>query len=442
MAPNIYVNTVTHHKHKHVCIMQLLFLFVLALPLFVNTSLATAFSPEHKISIKNNVAPAHLFYWGIGVAKNNISFTGDEGLKQLQLHSIEYNVIETPTAVQKERSVGYSGYMSHSQIVSLFRQLANDNPKVATIFKIGKSVQGRDLIGLRIVKNKNTPQTRYIGNMHGNEIVGREMIIELAKYLLEEYNRNNRRIVRLIENTDIWLLPTMNPDGYALRRRTNANGVDLNRNFPDRFFGNPRTIQPEVRAVMDWSKREHFILSANLHGGDLVANYGYDGNRQHRSGVYTATPDDELMKDVAKVYSFAHEKMHNSREFPSGITNGAKWYVLYGGLQDWNYEKTSDIGLTMELSFNKTPSSKMLPTYWQDNREAMIQYLERVHGASVWGKCRPNIPIHVREINHIVKCNKNGFYWRLLPTSTTSTKQYHIHGHVVHVDNKPVRLDL
>ena len=55
---------------------------------------------------------------------------------------------------------------------------------------------------------------RYVGNMHGDETVGRQLLIYLAEYLLQQYGRNPR-ITRLVDNTDIYLMPTMNPDGFA-----------------------------------------------------------------------------------------------------------------------------------------------------------------------------------------------------------------------------------
>jgi len=59
--------------------------------------------------------------------------------------------------------------------------------------------------------------------------------------------------------------------------RNNAQGSDLNRNFPDFFVNNSQnTIQPETRAIIDWVARQQFVLSASLHGGALVANYPYD----------------------------------------------------------------------------------------------------------------------------------------------------------------------
>ena len=47
---------------------------------------------------------------------------------------------------------------------------------------------------------------KYIANMHGNEVVGREMMLALSVYLLKEYEQgNDEGIKNLIENTDIHL---------------------------------------------------------------------------------------------------------------------------------------------------------------------------------------------------------------------------------------------
>lgn len=66
--------------------------------------------------------------------------------------------------------------------------------------------------------------------------------------------------------------------------RINANGVDLNRDFPDRLE-DERTIllksrsrQPETAALINWIKTEPFVLSANFHGGAVVASYPYDNS--------------------------------------------------------------------------------------------------------------------------------------------------------------------
>ncbi len=84
---------------------------------------------------------------------------------------------------------------------------------------------------------------KYIANMHGNEVVGRELLLHLADHLCSGYQRGDPEIRSLVDATRIHLLPSMNPDGWRtatdaggddfLVGRTNANNVDLNRDFPD-----------------------------------------------------------------------------------------------------------------------------------------------------------------------------------------------------------------
>ena len=123
-------------------------------------------------------------------------------------------------------------------------------------------------------------------------------------------------------------MPSMNPDGYEISNpgcstfgglgglfgftgrsgRNNGNNVDLNRDFPKQFDErqdvDTRTLergrQPETKNMMRWIKRNPFVLSANLHGGAVVASYPFDDSARHRSGFYSKSPDDEFFKYVAK----------------------------------------------------------------------------------------------------------------------------------------------
>merc|ERR550519_2585569 len=118
---------------------------------------------------------------------------------------------------------------------------------------VGKSVEGKDLLVLQISKGVQKerevgkPMFKWVANMHGNEAVGRQMVMFLAQYLLVNYGKDER-VTRLVNSTDLWLMPSLNPDGFAAGRegdcgnmqsggvgRENANGQDLNRNFPDQF---------------------------------------------------------------------------------------------------------------------------------------------------------------------------------------------------------------
>lgn len=81
--------------------------------------------------------------------------------------------------------------------------------------------------------------------MHGNEVVSREILLGLVRYLCNEWLAGNKDIKKLITLTRIHILVSMNPDGWAkankeggpkagwLVGRANAKNIDLNRNFPD-----------------------------------------------------------------------------------------------------------------------------------------------------------------------------------------------------------------
>ncbi len=66
--------------------------------------------------------------------------------------------------------------------------------------------------------------------------------------------------------------------------------------------------------------------------GALVANYPWDGSAD-KGTHYSECPDDAAYRHLALVYAGAHAKMGQSHEFQGGITNGAKWYPLWGGMQ-------------------------------------------------------------------------------------------------------------
>ncbi|EMP30207.1 Carboxypeptidase M [Chelonia mydas] len=227
------------------------------------------------------------------------------------------------------------------------------------------------------------------------QTVGRELLLHLIDFLVTN-DQSDPVVTKLIDSTRIHIMPSMNPDGfeattvhdcYYSEGRFNKNGKDLNRNFPDVFNSNNVTIQPETQAVINWIKNETFVLSANLHGGALVASYTFDNGNPATGSLqgYSRSQDDDVFIHLAKTYSSNHASMYKGNEcgnkpvFPYGITNGYAWYPLQGGMQDYNYIWGQCFEITLELSCCKYPPANQLQAFWNDNKAALIEYIKQVH---------------------------------------------------------------
>ena len=290
-------------------------------------------------------------------------------------------------------------YNDYTNMTAMLDGYATNYPALCRKLSLGRSVQNRELWALKITTNpdltQDKPKFKYISTIHGNEPAGTEMCLYLIDLLLKGYGSNDTRIVNLVSNVEIWIVPLINPDGRQSNppRRDNANGYDLNRSFPEGsatdfanwLYGPPmntNSLQPEVRAVMAWTTNHNFSLGANFHTGSLVVNYPYDND--NLGNVFSPSPDEALFEAMSRSYSSNNPPMwadnDYTQHFTNGIVNGADWYVVTGGLQDWSYRYAGCLDVTIEISDYQWPGppASELPTYWDQNRESMLAYMEWV----------------------------------------------------------------
>ena len=290
---------------------------------------------------------------------------------------------------------------SYEEMLWFMKYFATKYSDIASLYNIGESVQNRKLWVLEISKNPGKhdpgePEVKLVGGIHGEEAIGKEILLQFIKLLCEKYDKDPE-LTKLVDNTRIHILPSLNPDGYAMARtkrygghgigHTNAHGVDLNRNFPDQFFPSSSPAQVETKAVEDWIKSHPFVLSASLHAGSLVVTYPYDDSPSGQS-VYSATPDDDVFRHLAKGYSVNHPTMHlanpklnctNTVEhFIDGVTNGAKWFSVPGGMQDYNYVRSNCFEVTIQVGCDKFPDASKVSSYWKDNKKSLINFVNQV----------------------------------------------------------------
>lgn len=291
---------------------------------------------------------------------------------------------------------GLGVYHNYTDMTAELQAYAAAHPDIARLSSLGQSVQGRDLWALLITDNPDTqedePEFKYVSTMHGDEPVGTEMCMYFIDRLLNGYG-TDPRITDLVDSTEIWIVPLMNPDGLEVPQRFNANGFDLNRSFPEFPVEYTKTAfdgellgeagrPPEVQHIMRWTAQNSFVLSANFHTGALVVNYPYDHEVGIPSGAEALSPDDSLFKNLSLRYSLPNPSMVVSTDPPdaeNGIVNGSDWFAVADGMQDWNYRYAGCDEVTIELSSIKTPSEASLHSFWADNEESMLSYLEGVH---------------------------------------------------------------
>lgn len=321
------------------------------------------------------------------------AYANEQEMSAFQKLNLAYTLLPHPgkllvprmTALPAEM-LDWDSYPTYTAYVDMMNQFAASYPNLCTIYDAGLSLQGRQILFARISDNvgaeEDEPEVMYTSSIHGDELTGYVLMLRLIDYLLSNYGADSL-VTRLVDSCDIWINPLANPDGtYAggnnsvyAATRGNANGVDLNRNYPDPENGDHpdgRVWQPETIVMMNLAGARNFVISANFHGGIEVVNYPWDTwPRWH--------PDNDWYVYVCRQYAEtaqAYSPVGYMNDLVDGITNGYAWYEVNGGRQDfmnwWHHCRE----VTIEISGTKLLNPALLPAHWDYNQVAFLDWLE------------------------------------------------------------------
>uniref|UniRef100_A0A673LK34 Adipocyte enhancer-binding protein 1 n=1 Tax=Sinocyclocheilus rhinocerous TaxID=307959 RepID=A0A673LK34_9TELE len=205
----------------------------------------------------------------------------------------------------------------------LMKSISDECPNITRFYSLGKSFNGLEIYAMEITDNPGThetgePEFRYTAGYHGNEALGRELLLMLMQYLCREYKDGNPRVRHLVDETRIHLVPSVNPDGHmkAFEKGSELgswtlghwteDGHDIFQNFPDlnnilwdaedkgmvpKLISNHHVPIPEgilssngsvaveTLALISWMENHPFVLGANLQGGERLVTYPFDMRR-------------------------------------------------------------------------------------------------------------------------------------------------------------------
>jgi hypothetical protein len=272
------------------------------------------------------------------------------------------------------------GYLTYSEMIDALDQMANLYPNLISVRKqVGTELshEGRKIEWVRILDNPNEnesePELLYTALHHAREPMSLMQMMYYMWYLLENYE-SDKEIRYLVNNSEMYFIPCINPDGYVYNeqiapdgggnwrknKRDNNDdgifnekddGVDLNRNYAFQWglddegsSAQPGSVtyrgaepfsEPEIRAVSNFVAQHDFMLALNYHayGNFLLYPWGFDGS---------VNPDSLVFANYGDLLS-------SKSGYKAGTTEQTLGYLANGVAADWMYAVHDVIAVTPEL---------------------------------------------------------------------------------------------
>jgi carboxypeptidase T len=297
-----------------------------------------------------------------------------------------------------------AGYHSVATLEADMRDLAARHPNLAELKEIGRSIEGRPILALRLGERRgNATKVLFMGCHHAREWIAVEVPFLLARELLEK--SNDQKIASWLSSGEIWIAPMVNPDGHEFcrtqnrlwrkNRRRNPDGsfgVDPNRNYgymwgvldvptsshvpSDETYVGPRAFsEPETRAVRDLVARENFAGLITYHSFSQLVLYPWG----YTSDNIADPVDFHVMNAIAQQMCNSILGVHGKVYTPQ---KSSQLYPTAGDTTDWTYGTYGIPSFTVELRPTTVqeggfilPANQIGPTF-EENRAAAFNLIE------------------------------------------------------------------
>ncbi|MEO0076601.1 MAG: M14 family zinc carboxypeptidase [candidate division WOR-3 bacterium] len=312
-------------------------------------------------------------------------------------------------------------YHTYGEVIDEMRLIWLNHQEITKIYTIGYTTGfNLPILAMKISDNpeidEDEPAILFNGIHHAPEVIGPEICLYLMADLVAKYG-NDSLITEIINSSEIWVLPMVNPDGnYIVHagfdtlwrkncRDNNQNGiwdfgdgVDLNRNYDflwsmggtltpsDRNYRGPYPFsENETQAIRDLALREKFVFDICYHS----SKEAWEGEAVYypwRWGNPFA-PDHNHIRPIAESIALS-------------IVNDAgtgTYYATYGrategGLtRNWLYYAIGTFAFTIEVSHGYFPPGYRVDSICQRNLPGAYYLLRRMHGSQITGHITDSI---------------------------------------------------
>ncbi|MCP4567803.1 MAG: hypothetical protein GY841_09525 [FCB group bacterium] len=253
------------------------------------------------------------------------------------------------------RNGGYNSYLDLGPLL----WMATLNSDIIRVDTIGYTLENRPMYGIKISDNadidEDEPEVAFVAMIHAREPIGLEIVLYLMDYLLQNYE-TDPEVAAMVDGTEIWLIPCINPDGYEYNRMTNPEGggmwrknrrdnldgtfgVDLNRNwgwgwgFND-FGSSPNGASEVYRGTGPFSEPEIQVMRDFIDDHDFrfIVNYHAYGDYYYKPFLYD---HERIAPDNNYWYSHMADSLINLNGYPTFEGPGPN--SNNGMAVDWQY---------------------------------------------------------------------------------------------------------